>query len=342
MRRSAVLALLAAAGAAALDPCVPTQGAPRFSARGAASNASAPVPVSYPSPVGPREVADAFPTGFFPHPEAHPAYDDSAPDTNDPARLQAATKCCSLAGFNSFCASSSDDDGVVVDFDLDTSAPPLLGARAAPPLLRGENTSGQVSLKAFAPPVNVISTGNTGRQTYASYTLNAFPTYKIARALVTLNWRDAEDECTYHQTIGGVGGVVGFDVDTDCTRVCSDRTQRNCAPVVFCAKSVPSPTGGLATRFHFGVADAHDATRAIDLAMLEAKTEFETYQMAISTQKGCSFPLKGTPWSARAKVRVVANPSLGRYVLILEDLYADANGIGFHADTVIVPPLRRP
>jgi hypothetical protein len=305
---------------------------------------------------------DKFPSGFFPLPADHVAHSGGAAaavgtvgdiDRGNIAPRLGATECCALSGFNSFCADTENTEGVVINFELDDAPAVSNGLRskrgafqsaffsAAPGSLPvgASNLSGKVALSGSAPSAFVVSTGSDGTRTSAEYAYTAFPAFQTVGALVNRRHPDGS-RCDYRQMVAAAGEPVMFNQDTECIQVCNRARRQLCTLVMFCAKPAPvQPSGSsIPTRFHFGVSAMYEPTRSLNLAMLEAQSAFGEFTLNLRASKSCDDRI-GDGWDATGTVQVVANPRIGRYMVIIRDFSFYRGDRGAKIGDVLVYPL---
>jgi hypothetical protein len=273
-----------------------------------------------------------FPAGFFPSEEAH-ALAAVRPKVVEGS----ATKCCRLAGFNSFCADPEPSDGIVIDFDVDDTS--TGESRSSVRSVSASNTSGQVAISPESD-TRVESITSTGRKLVSTYSMKSFPPYKLAHVSVVQLKHESdpynEYDCSYQQLIAAVGTQVRFDVPNECIQVCG-RGNRVCSNVMFCSQRVPNPNSNFVSRFHFGVASFKDQTRQIEIAMVDAREpELSTYDLSLFVNKNCYYPI-GEDWRVAGKVVVSSNPARHRFDVVIMGLQVSVGIDAFNAGNVPLP-----
>jgi hypothetical protein len=273
-----------------------------------------------------------FPAGFFPSEEAH-----ALAAVHTKVVEGSATKCCRLAGFNSFCADPEPSDGIVIDFDVDDTS--TGESRSSVRSVSASNTSGQVAISPESD-TRVESITSTGRKLVSTYSMKSFPPYKLAHVSVVQLKHESdpynEYDCSYQQLIAAVGTQVRFDVPNECIQVCG-RGNRVCSNVMFCSQRVPNPNSNFVSRFHFGVASFKDQTRQIEIAMVDAREpELSTYDLSLFVNKNCYYPI-GEDWRVAGKVVVSSNPARHRFDVVIMGLQVSVGIDAFNAGNVPLP-----
>jgi hypothetical protein len=306
MRSSSLLVLLPAIGlaGAALDACVPMQGAAGAMARSAPRTIfvdaiSETKTGSEPVPIEMAEMTAA----------AAPAAHVGAPSPS--------SACCSVPNFASVCATPAPGGAMDIAYRAAGAAP--------------DAPAETVTIEASGASVRVVVEG-----TSAYFSLQNFPSFSVVNAQVVT---PESAQCKqWQQAVAVVGEQLApFDPETECIRICNgERDGDVCTPVMVCARAVPPETRGrLGTRFHVGVVDFPHARRLIALLTVDAKVAPWTKQRLFLREEACAG--WGPAWEITADVTVVANPRIAKYQVILGNLFFGTAGRAVRAGNVPLP-----
>jgi hypothetical protein len=253
-------------------------------------------------------------------------------------RLGSQTECCSTGLITSICASTADDDGVVVDFDFDPSStvptpaplavPGFLGlsenSTSAGPRRLAADKSTRVELTAATPQVYQKLGYDNGNILSSWWNFAPYPAFDVVNSeqyRYPNDVRGLPALCRQMQTVATVGQLTDFDVYTECVGLRSLHNNFT-ADVLLCSRVYPpAPGRDLAPKFVFSVIlnDPKIVPRVILTAFLDGRDEnYRTFPFRQQVEDNCD---QAAMYSIHGTASVFANPHTVRYELVVDDLY---------------------